>query len=138
VLLIYNSNAICDHDFDVFLNGTLIGNRDGCPPPGNVCKASIWSDDEIIDATWDGFPLGCSPPEIETFDLDTSLFVAGTNELRLVTTNTNSIDNFGIVQVVRLREKSGGGYEACKTWLDDVYNSSFAPVTLTYEFEWRP
>lgn len=139
-ICIYNSNAICDHDFDVFLNSTFIGNRLGCQtgnPPGvgdANCVASIWSLDQIVNSLWTGFPFFCGPITIETFDLDTSLFINGTNELKLVTTNTNSIDNFGQLRIVRVQ-----GTTLLTTFLSDTYTSSgFGAVTLTYNFTWTP
>lgn len=131
VILIYNSNAITDDDFNVFLNGTSIGTRNGLSP---LCKASIWSAGSAISVGWTGFPSGCSPVSVETFSLDASLFVNGSNTLTLNQAANNGSGNFGALQIVRLSQ-SGGSYAICKTWLDTNY-SGVPP--MAFSFTWNP
>jgi hypothetical protein len=108
-IAIYNGNAIIDDNFDVYLNGTLIGSIDNNL---NDFTGRLWSPNES-DFTPDKFGPRHTNAFQSTLHLDTSLLITGSNTLRIVDTQENLHGNFGIVQAAnwRLGETTSGFYD---------------------------
>lgn len=137
VVFVYNSNAVCDDDFELFLNGTVIANL---PETDLRCEATDFrgslvyppSASSSLTAIKDAITAYISPgfpPIYHTYSASELEDLASCfNELRLHSTSNNECSNFGQFYVFRV----------CDTFtplVTDTYSSvDFNPVDHTYSF----
>jgi len=133
VIAIINTNAIKDDNFQVRLNGTLLGTIDnsgpGCSVPPNFCSGRLFSTDDSI-TTYTGIPACSASYNLEpTIEIDPALLITGSNTLRITSVNNAGCGNFGAVHIVCINPDGSGGGTIGKTLL----NSTYGMISLTFQ-----
>jgi hypothetical protein len=105
LIAVWNSNAVIDDNFDVELNGTVIGQINN---NSNTCTGRIFSTNTdvtaqtlALDSLCRG-PCGSDPNFEATVLLDAGLLIEGDNSLRLIVARNNGFGNFGSLLVARV------------------------------------
>lgn len=93
VILIWNSNSAVDDNFDVYLNGTFLGNIDNS---ASGQTGRIFSTNTAITPSNIGTVLGINNLQ-STIELNPALLITGTNTLKLVISQSNFNGDFGSI-----------------------------------------
>lgn len=128
VFQVCNSNALVDDNFDVFLNGVLIGNLD-LQQPAQVGSVFIGSTSTLTIGTSD---FTCPLNLMQEFFFDPAL-ISTTNVIDMVNTQNNGNDNAGTFEI--------RNYELTGTVLSNaciVKNANFEGLSgESFEFNWN-
>ena len=161
LIVIANINGITDDDFDIYLNGTLIGSHAGTivnppnpfEPQTGSCQYTFFStnpdlvDDDYMDSSCTSFfgPIKYTYGGFFNKNLFIDNAIDGTpNELMMDCTAINNYDNYGAVAVYKVC-KIAGNWEFNLSYLFDYYSSSTTGTDIndnfgdeTYNFFWIP
>lgn len=128
VFQVCNSNALVDDNFDVFLNGVLIGNLD-LQQPAQVGSVFIGSTSTLTIGTSD---FTCPLNLMQEFFFDPAL-ISTTNVIDMVNTQNNGNGNAGTFEI--------RNYELTGTVLSNaciVKNANFEGVSGdSFQFDWN-
>ena len=128
VFQVCNSNALVDDNFDVFLNGVLIGNLD-LQQPAQVGSVFIGSTSTLTIGTSD---FTCPLNLMQEFFFDPAL-ISTTNVIDMVNTQNNGNNNAGTFEI--------RNYELTGTVLSNaciVKNANFEGVSGdSFQFDWN-
>ena len=128
VFQVCNSNALVDDNFDVFLNGVLIGNLD-LQQPAQVGSVFIGSTSTLTIGTSD---FTCPLNLMQEFFFDPAL-ISTTNVIDMVNTQNNGNDNAGTFEI--------RNYELTGTVLSNaciVKNANFEGLSGdSFQFDWN-
>ena len=128
VFQVCNSNALVDDNFDVFLNGVLIGNLD-LQQPAQVGSVFIGSTSTLTIGTSD---FTCPLNLMQEFFFDPAL-ISTTNVIDMVNTQNNGNNNAGTFAI--------RNYELTGTVLSNaciVKNANFEGVSGdSFQFDWN-
>lgn len=135
-IIVYNSNGAIDDNFEILLNGTSLGTIDNNQ---NNCTGRIFTNISGLTAPlWkvSGSPLTCGSGIFafeSNLSLNESLFVSGTNTLRITVTQDNGNGNFGTIRVAKL-VFDGSYYVETPTYLGTTYNFASAGTPNNHDY----
>ena len=140
VIGICNANKQIDDNFDVYLDGTVIGSLD---LDANECNGNTWATDlslplSLID--FSGSVLGVEYDGTCCYNLaenaiDIKLFGNGGHVVEMKNTFLNNNGNWGVVRIVQFtRKKSTLPWVVSKYLVYDYYSGPTGTTNLKYSF----
>ena len=128
---ICNSNGIFDDNFEVFLNGTSIGELIFT---SSTITGSIFIADSTSGATFNSYPFGCPLSGMSIYYFDPVLLNEGSNQIFMDNIQNNLNGNFGTVQIYSFKELNSSLYTP-----KSIFNGGFSGnsgLDFTFNFNY--